>query len=43
MKKFNFRYVSPVMTARKITQAEKERSADRRRRQRLSRAASVTR
>lgn len=37
MKKFNFRYVSPVMTARKLTQAEKDQSAERRRRQRLNR------
>ncbi|MCA8266441.1 hypothetical protein [Burkholderia vietnamiensis] len=31
MKKFNFRYVSPVMTARPITQDEKDRAAKRRR------------
>ncbi|WP_279613093.1 hypothetical protein [Burkholderia sp. BCC0322] len=37
MKKFNFRYVSPVMTARKVTQDEKDQSAERRRRQRLYR------
>jgi hypothetical protein len=37
MKKFAFRYVSPVMTARTITQAEKDQSAERRRRQRLNR------
>ncbi|WP_157376175.1 hypothetical protein [Burkholderia ubonensis] len=47
MKKFNFRYVSPVMTARTITQAEKDRAAARRRYRpngsRFAAAGSVTR